>query len=609
MSAEIVHRRNPLAGQPKPAFYAAVALVVVALVAFAAWRSEIIFPKGKPQGDEKIDLSKLNEGQKKGGGDKTSGGDKKSAEAHDAVGITTVSEYKFVPAERLPPVKGTAAYKKLESNDNTVRFALNVWAGWAPIVYANNGFQPGKVWKTTAGKEFKVELVLIDNPIEMRDAYSGGDVHIGWGTLDMVPLFVDSFVDKSGKPIDSRVMPRIFQQVDWSNGGDGIVCRENIKTVGDLRGKTIALTQNSPSHYFLLNMLVAGGVQPSEVKLESTPDAFQAAAAFNDRANKIDAAVSWAPDIYKLEKVKGNRMLVTTQTANKLIADVWFARADFAQDHKDICGALVRGIFDGMDALKKEENKMKVADLMALGYNIPAADALGMLGDAHSTNWAENYQFFMNENNPTNFQRVWNQSYYLYRAIRTIEKQPVPFDQVMDFSIISELKNDPKYANQKDEYAVQFVPRTTKDILAGGAEEVLTNTVVIHFYPNSSELYKKITKDEDGKTIEVLYDPKVDYIVEEIAKLAGNFANARIIIEGHTDSSMKDKVPAEMVKELSLNRANAVKEALINKYKFDPNKFNVEGYGWDVPADASDPNNHARNRRVEVKVYTPEATQ
>ena len=29
-------------------------------------------------------------------------------------------------------------------------------------------------------------------------------------------------------------------------------------------------------------------------------------------------------------------MLVTTQTANKLIADVWFARADFAKDHPGI---------------------------------------------------------------------------------------------------------------------------------------------------------------------------------------------------------------------------------------------------------------------------------
>ena len=91
---------------------------------------------------------------------------------------------------------------------------------------------------------------LIDNPVAMRDAYASGDVHIGWATLDMLPLFMEGFVDKQGKPRDSRVMPRVYQQIDWSNGGDGIVVRESIKTVADLRGKRMVLAQNSPSHYF-----------------------------------------------------------------------------------------------------------------------------------------------------------------------------------------------------------------------------------------------------------------------------------------------------------------------------------------------------------------------
>ena len=72
---------------------------------------------------------------------------------------------------------------------------------------------------------------MIDKPIEMRDSYAAGDVQIGWATLDMLPLIVDGFVDSSGQPRDSRVMPRVYQQIDWSNGGDGIVVRENIKTV------------------------------------------------------------------------------------------------------------------------------------------------------------------------------------------------------------------------------------------------------------------------------------------------------------------------------------------------------------------------------------------
>ncbi len=574
-----------MAGQPKGPFYVVLGIIIVALVAFAVYRSDLFAPKAQTPGENVVLLP----------------GGEQVEDASNPTGVTTVKEYSFKPVERLPEVKGTSAYKPM--TDNTVRFALNVWAGWAPIIYANNGFKPGKIWKTSDGKDFKVELVLIDDPVAMRDTYASGDIHIGWATLDMVPLFMQGFVDASGKPRDSRVMPRVYQQVDWSNGGDGIVVRDYIKTVADLRGKKLVLAQNSPSQYFALNMLVSGGLQPSEVNMIYTPDAFQAAAAFNAQKD-IAGAVSWAPDIYNLEKVKGNRMLVTTATANKLIADVWFARADFAKDNPGIVESLVRGIFDAMTDLKDEANRTKVAELMAAGYNIPASDTLGMLGDAHSTNWAENYQFFLNQNNPANFERVWRQAYSLYRRIGAITHQPVPFDQVMDFSIIEKLGKEPKYASQKDEYKVQFTPASAGEIKA--EDEILTNTVFIHFFPNSWDLHKKVTKKVEGKDVEQLYDPNVDFVLEDIAKLAGQFGAARIIIQGHTDASMRGQVTPSLVKELSLNRANAVKEALANKYKLDPNQFAVEGVGWDKPADPNDPDNHAKNRRVEVKIFPAE---
>jgi hypothetical protein len=146
---------------------------------------------------------------------------KGGAEAPDASSLTTVKEYSYVASSKLPEVKGTSAYEPMA--DNTVRMALNVWAGWAPVIFANNGFKAGKVWKSPSGKTFKLELVLIDDPIAMRDAYASGKVHLGWATLDMVPLFVEQLRK------DSRTMPRIYQQIDWSNGGDGIVCRQAVK--------------------------------------------------------------------------------------------------------------------------------------------------------------------------------------------------------------------------------------------------------------------------------------------------------------------------------------------------------------------------------------------
>ena len=568
-------------GQPKPAFYVAVLVVVLGLVGLALWRYGAIGPGSKVGQFTADELNKL----------------KSPAEAPDTSGITTVKEYKYVAATRLPEVKGISSYKPMA--DRTIRFAINVWAGWSPIILANNGFKPGKLWKTPGGQDFKVELVLIDDPIAMRDAYAAGNLHIGWATLDMLPLFLE------GLRKDSRVMPRVFQQVDWSNGGDGIVVRDTVKTMADLRGKTIVLAQNSPSHYFVLNALINAGVQPAEVEFKFTADAFQAAAAFNADKN-IAGVVSWAPDIYNLEKVRGNKILVTTATANKLIADVWFARADFAKDHPDIVEGLTRGIFDSMQDLKVQENKAKAAKLMAAGYSIPESDALGMLGDAHSTNYAENREFFLNQNSPTNFERTWTTAYFLYKKINAVTEQ-TPFDQVMDFSVIQKLGSESKYSSQKNEYDIQFAPASAGTI-QGEKNEILTKTVVIHFFPNSWDLSKKVTRQVDGKDREELYDPNVSFVVEEVGKIAGQFGAARIVIEGHTDGSMKTSVPKSLVQELSLNRANSVKEAILRKFpSLQPNQFATAGIGWDRPSDPSDPENHAKNRRVEVKVYPAEA--
>ena len=589
--------------QPKAPFWLAVWAVIFGLVGLAAWRGGMLeqFGLGRPGAAGQRPMAAGGgaggpAGAGTGGGAEGAGGAEGMTEAPDVSVPTTVKEYTFKPAEKLPPVKGVSAYKPLE--DETVKFALNVWAGWAPIIRANNGFKAGKLWQAPGGKPFKVELVLIDDPVQMRDAYAAGEVHIGWATLDMLPLFVDSFAK------DSRIMPRVYQQVDFSNGGDGIVVRDTVKTVRDLAGKKLVLAQNSPSQFFALNMLVAGGLQPADVEMVFTSTAFEAAAAFN-RDKSIAGCVSWAPDIYNLADAKGNRMLVTTQTANRLIADIWFARADFAKDHPDKIEAIARGIFDAMSDLKSETARTEVAQLMADGYTIPAADALSMLGDAHSTNWAENYQFFLNRNNPANFERIWKQAYMLYRRIGVISNNPVPFDQVMDFSVIQKLGQEPKYAESKDEYATSLPPRTVQQIRAEN-EEILTNTIVIHFFPNTAELRKKVIRRIDGKDVEEPYDARVDLVVDEAGALAKQFGNARIVVEGHTDSSMRGAVPAAMVKELSLERARAVKDALVEKFKFDDNRFAVDGLGWDRPADDDHPDNHALNRRVEIKVYAAE---
>src|SRR5204863_373957 len=259
--------------------------------------------------------------------------------------------------------------------------------------------------------------------------------------------------------------------IDFSNGGDGIVVRNTIKSVSDLKDKTITLAQNSPSEYYLTSLLLSAGLRPSDIKVKYTATAFEAAAAFvADKS--VDGCVSWAPDIYKIpERVAGTRILSSTADANKLIADVYAFRADFARDHPDVVEGLVAGIFEGMDMLKDKPEEP--AKWMADAFGMKPEEVMGMRNDSHPTNFAENTQFFLNASNPTNFERT-------------------------------------------------------------------------------------------------------------------------------------GKGPGTAAQDLSLARAEAIKRALIEKYKFDPNKFSIQGKGWDVPADPAAPDNRALNRRVEISVFPPE---
>src|SRR6266568_32795 len=528
------------------------------------------------------------------GSSSSSGAEAPQTEAPDTKGVTTVSEYKYVPGDRLPAVKGVSQYK-WDPNQKILRFSYNVWAGWLPVIAANRGTKANADSVFAKEYGFRVEMVLIDDPVVARDAFAAGKVHTLWGTVDMMTLFAPELSR------DSRTSPRVYQQIDWSNGGDGIVVRNTIKSVSDLRGKTITLAQNSPSEYYLTSLLLSAGLRPADITTKYTATAFEAAAAFV-ADKKVDACVSWAPDIYKIpDRVAGTRVLSSTADANKLIADVYAFRADFVRDHPDVVEGLVAGIFEGMDLVK--EKPEQAAKWMADAFGMKPEEVMSMRNDAHATNFAENVQFFLNSSNPTNFERTWKNAAYVYRELGRISA-PAPFDQVMDFSFIQNLQKKGSFAQQKDESVATFTPSSFRKVPAEAP--ILTQTIRINFYPNSANPYEP-ARDDLGTQIQGrLYDPNVDATLEQVARLAGQFARAVILIEGHTDSSMKGKVPVQAVRDLSLARAEAIKRALIEKYKFDPNKFSIEGKGWDVPADPSVPENQALNRRVEISVFPPE---
>ncbi|MDB6123384.1 MAG: tauA [Pedosphaera sp.] len=503
----------------------------------------------------------------------------------------------LVDGSSIPSVSGVSDYDKpMKDGKLVVEFPINVWPGWAPIIMANNGMEPNDQSVFFKKYGFYLHLSIVDDPVKARDLFASGHSHVLWGTLDMMALFSPELIK------DSRTVPVICQQIDWSGGGDGIVSRGEIHNINDFRMKNghrrkVVLAQNSPSHYLIMSLLIDAGIDPAEVDFKWAGDAPAAAKIFvQDKS--FDAFVGWSPDIYTVSsEVPGTRLVVSTASANHLIADVWAVRNDFYRDHPDIVANLARGIFEGMDMERKDIPK--AAKLLAAAFKLDEKDCLGMIGkdggvsegDAHLTNYRENSNFFLDPFNPSNFEVVWNRASTIYKSLGAITV-PVSSAKVKAAGVLAKLATE--YKEVRDLSQPTFKAGAMFKTAEADSGEILTKSVIISFEPNKTVLNNQ-------------YDTNIPATMEEIGKLAGAFGNAYIVIEGNTDASRKGVVPADLVRQLSYDRADSVRKSILDKYKFDPNKFKVLGNGWDNPiagmTDASNPEHNKKNRRVEVKVF------
>src|SRR5258706_568108 len=278
----------------------------------------------------------------------------------------------LVDRSSIPAVTGVSDYAKSTKDGKLViEFPINVWPGWAPIILANAGLEPSDQSVFFKKHGFYVRLSIVDDPVKARDLFASGQSHVLWGTLDMIALFAPELIK------DSRTVPIVCQQVDWSGGGDGIVARGEIRSVNDLRmqngkRKKVVLAQNSPSHYLVMSLLIDAGIDPNDVDFKWAADAPSAAKIFVTDGS-YDAFVGWSPDIYNItDKMKGTRLVVTTGTANHLIADVWAVRNDFYHDHPAEVAGLVQGIFDGIDMARKDPKT--AAQALAAAFKLPMED-------------------------------------------------------------------------------------------------------------------------------------------------------------------------------------------------------------------------------------------
>jgi ABC-type nitrate/sulfonate/bicarbonate transport system substrate-binding protein len=520
--------------------------------------------------------------------------------------ITTADKVEWVENPKLPSIRAREENAEFHYENKTIPFPINVWGGWAPIVAANGGFEANDFSLFAQNHGFKLDIQVIEDPSDALTAFANGKTPILWGTVDMMALFSSELL------LGPR--PKVFLQLDWSNGGDGIVVRqERVKTANDLRGKTVVLCPFSPSHYYLLTVLRAAGIDPKDVKLRYTKTAYQAAKAFLDDKT-IDAVVTFSPDIYKLtEKFPQEmKLLSSTGDAKRLLADVFAVREDFAKAHPEVVEGLVAGILEGLAFTQK--NPDAVAGQLFEGfkkYGIASVeDTKAMMHDAHLTNYAENLAFFTDPRNPTSFTRTYDDAVTLYRSFGAL-KEALPANVIADPAPLKDARLAETWKASKDDYsAPPVISDAARKKLAEKKQKGSVVTMVVYF-DAAKETYDE-SSDEVAKAL------------EEVAKLAGRFSGAGVLIEGYTDpvgagltalekrrgeNRQVPKVIAAREKrlvEFSSHRAEFVGKALAERYALSRDQFAVFGRGGEKPI-TTEESERWKNRRVEVTIIPVEA--
>ena len=181
----------------------------------------------------------------------------------------------------------------------------------------------------------------------------------------------------------------VLFSMDESTGGDGIVATADIKTVQDLRGKTVGLDRSSTSYFFFLTILEANGVEESEVNIQEM-GADDAGNAFI--AGQLDAAVVWEPYLTEANQREGGHVLVDSSEYPKVIVDVMVMRSDFAAENPAAAEALTAAWYRAIEfyqANPEEGNR-----IMAEGFDLDPEEIAEMAEGITFMGRGENIAFF-----------------------------------------------------------------------------------------------------------------------------------------------------------------------------------------------------------------------
>jgi len=539
---------------------------------------------------------------------------------------------RYVESPPLADALGKVSVREVAAGPTQV--PIITWGGDIATVLANGNQAATARGSIFAARGLDLRLVREDSFSKQIEAYLGGKSPYLRGTVGMLNLAADALAR------DPRTRPVVIYQLTWSAGGDALVVKPGIGSAKDLKGKTIALQAYGPHVDYMTKILADAGLLPRDVKIKWLPDLTgsdnTAMAAL--QAGDADAAFVITPDALVLTSggsigtgaegsVRGARILLSTKTANRIIADVYAVRADYFESNRKAVEDFVRGLMLGEEKLREivraksaragdYRTAMTAAATILLDSAQALSDAEGLYADAEFVGHAGNVQFFESANFPRRFSVLAQESASAFAALGLASGSAKATLAGWDYASLRQgLTAAGPEAQRFDEGQVAAVVARRQQ--QGTLDEGEIFSFEIFFEPNQNSFAADLYLDAFGKVVD----------------LASTYGGAVITVEGHSDPmaylrDQKDGKPEvvlgrvkQSAKNLSLSRAVAVRDNIVafagrKGITIDDSQFAVVGHGIAQPrsgicgSDPCAPKNEREwrsNMRVEFRILQVEA--
>jgi NitT/TauT family transport system substrate-binding protein len=231
---------------------------------------------------------------------------------------------------------GLALLAAPASAQTKVNIGISGWTGFAPLtlakeagIFAKNG----------------LDVTIKKIPQASRHlAIASGDIQCAATTVETWIVWNASGVATT----------QLFQ-LDKSYGADGMVVRNDVKSIKDIKGKTVAASAPGTAPYFTLAwFLKKNGLSVKDVKVVNMEPG-PAAQAFI--AGQNDVAMTYEPYLSAVRAKPEAGKIIATTLDYPMVMDTFGCTPDFIAKNEGAVKALVKSYFEALDMIKKDEKK------------------------------------------------------------------------------------------------------------------------------------------------------------------------------------------------------------------------------------------------------------